>query len=70
MKKFESRSSISESSISKICWYLILQMAFCNKKLFLTQGSTNLIFVCTDFRAHKMGLGALSCTQNYVCIKR
>ena len=32
------------------------------------QGSTNLIFACTDFRARKMVLQARSCTQSYVCI--
>ena len=35
----------------------------------LVQGSTNLIFTCTDFCAHKMVSRARSCTQNYVCIK-
>ena len=35
----------------------------------LHQGSTNLIFACTDFRECKMVLCACSCTQNYVCIK-
>ena len=34
------------------------------------QGSTNLIFACTDFRAHKMVLRTRSCMQNYVCIKQ
>ena len=34
------------------------------------QGSTNLIFSCTDFRARKMVLRARSCTQNQVCIKQ
>ena len=35
----------------------------------LVQDPTNLIFACTDFRAHKMVLRARSCMQNYVCIK-
>ena len=30
------------------------------------QGSTNLIFACTDFRAHKMVLRARSCRQIYM----
>ena len=34
------------------------------------QGSTNLIFACTDFCAHIMVLRALSCTRNYVCLKK
>ena len=34
------------------------------------QGSTNLIFACTDFHAHKIVLRACSCMQNYVCIKQ
>ena len=34
------------------------------------QGSTNLIYACTGFYAHKMVLRARSCTQNYVCIKQ
>ena len=32
------------------------------------QGSTNLIFACTDFRACKMVRRARLCTQNYVYI--
>ena len=35
-----------------------------------SQSSTNLIFVSTDFCAHKMDLHARSCTSNYVCIKQ
>ena len=34
------------------------------------QGTTNLIFACTDFRACKMVLRTCSCTQNYVCKKQ
>ena len=34
------------------------------------QGSTNLIFACTDFHASKMVLRSLSWTQHYVCIKQ
>ena len=40
------------------------------KKKVNSQGSTNLIFVCTDFHAHRMVLCAHSCMQNYVCIKQ
>ena len=34
------------------------------------QGSTNLIFACTAFRARKMVLRTRSCKQNFVCIKQ
>ena len=34
------------------------------------QGSTNLIFACTDFRACQMVLRTYLCTQNYVSIKQ
>ena len=34
------------------------------------QGSTSLIFTCTDFCARKILLRARSCTQSYVCIKQ
>ena len=37
---------------------------------FTLQGSRNLIFACTDFRARKMALRARSCTQKYVSIKQ
>ena len=36
----------------------------------IKQGSTNLIFACTDFCAQKMALHARSCMQNYMCIKQ
>ena len=35
-----------------------------------TKSRTNLIFVCTDFHAHKVVLRARLYTQNYVCIKQ
>ena len=34
------------------------------------QGLTNLMFVCTDFRARKMVLRTRLCTQNYIRIKQ
>ena len=36
----------------------------------LQQGSTNLIFACTDFHARKMVLHARSCKENYIYIKK
>ena len=36
---------------------------------YILQGPTNLIFTCTDFRAHKIVLRARPYTQNYLCIK-
>ena len=34
------------------------------------QGSTNLIFACTDFHARRIVSRARLCTQIYVCIKK
>ena len=36
------------------------------QKMFGIQGSTYLMFACTDFHAHEMVLRTCSCTQNYV----
>ena len=41
----------------------------CHENQNMFQGSTNLIFACTDFHTCKMVLCTRSCTQNYMCIK-
>ena len=51
--------------------YFEINSDFSSKLIMIKkQGSTNLIFVCMDFCAHKMVLRTCLCLQNYVCIKQ
>ena len=68
---FEKLNIIKFSDLNSLCNYLFIYKHFISKSPSVySQGLTNLIFACTDFRARKMVSGAGSCTQNYLCIKQ